>query len=277
MVQPSHLAAPEFAAWNAAAARVAQAQEAVAIADALSDALKIVLDFDGIFMAALHRNAPPSVPYYDDPREPDPKYHDGPYLLDPFYNRFLAGEADGCYRLAELAPEGFLRSEYFASYYHLLNFGDELGLLASLGSDACAHLSIMRRRGRQRFNRRDRDWLAAAAPLVRDAVRRMQETQHPTPNDRAGLHDSLRQAYRHFGASVLTEREREVVQLLLRGNSAKAIARALQISPETARNHLKRIYPKLGVASQAELFALFFKALEQVAPGFDGDPLTRLK
>jgi DNA-binding CsgD family transcriptional regulator len=276
MVQSSHLAAPEFAAWNAAALRVAQAGEPAAIGDALTDALKIVLDFDGLFMAALHRNAPPSAPYYNDPHEPDLKYHDGPYLLDPFYNRFLRGEADGCYRLAELAPEGFLRSEYFASYYHLLNFSDELGLLASLGADACAHLSITRQRGRPRFNRRDRDWLAAAAPLIRDAVRRMHEAQHPAPNDRAGLHDSLRRAHRHFGASILTERERDVVQLLLRGNSAKAIARALQISPETARNHLKRIYPKLGVASQAELFALFFKALERVEPGFDGDPLTRL-
>jgi len=277
MAQHVHLTAPEFAAWNAAALRVAEAVQPVAIADALTEALKIVLDFDGIFMAALHRDSPPSGPYYKDPREPELKYHDGPYLLDPFYNRFLAGKADGCYRLAELAPEGFLRSEYFASYYHLLDFSDELGLLASLGSDACAHLSVTRRRGRPRFTRRDRDWLEAAAPLVRDSVRRMHEMQHPTPNDRSGLHDSLRQAYRHFGASVLTEREREVVQLLLRGNSAKAIARALNISPETARNHLKRVYPKLGVTSQAELFALFFKALERVEPGFEGDPLTRLR
>ena len=277
MAQHLHLSAPDFAAWNAAAARVAAAVEPVAIADALTDALKVVLDFDGIFMAALHRDAPPSVPYYNDPVEPELKYHDGPYLLDPFYNRFLAGEADGCYRLAELAPEGFLRSEYFASYYHLLDFSDELGLLASLGAGACAHVSMARRRGRPRFSRRDRDWLAAAAPLVRDAVRRMHEAAHPAPSNRSRLHDSLREAYRHFGASVLTEREREVVQLLLRGNSAKAIARALKISPETARNHLKRVYPKLGVASQAELFALFFKALEQVEPGFIGDPLTRLR
>jgi len=276
MVQHAQLAAPEFAAWNAAALRVAEAAEPGAIGDALTAALKIVLDFDGIFMAALHRDAPPSVPYYNDPREPELKYHDGPYLLDPFYNRFLAGGADGCHRLAELAPEGFLRSEYFASYYHLLDFSDELGLLAGLGPDACAHISITRRRGRPRFTRRDRDWLAAAAPLAREAVRRMNATQSPAPRDRSALHDSLRQAYRHFGASILTERERDVVHLLLRGNSAKAIARVLQISPETARNHLKRVYPKLGVASQAELFALFFKALEQVEPGFEGDPLTRL-
>ena len=276
MAQHAHLTASELTAWNVAALRVSAAAAPVAIADALTEALKIVLDFDGIFLAALHRDAPPSVPYYNDPREPELKYHDGPYLLDPFYNRFLAGEPDGCYRLAELAPEGFLRSEYFASYYHLLDFSDELGLLATLGSDACAHLSIARRRGRPRFNRRDHDWLQAAAPLVSDAVRRMNETQHPVSNDRSALHDSLRRAYQHFGSSLLTEREREVVHLLLRGNSAKAIARALTISPETARNHLKRVYPKLGVASQAELFALFFKALEQVEPGFEGDPLTRL-
>jgi DNA-binding CsgD family transcriptional regulator len=138
-------------------------------------------------------------------------------------------------------------------------------------------VSITRRRGRPRFSRRDHDWLAATAPLAREAVRRMIAVQSPGGNDRAALHDSLRRAYRQFGASCLTEREREVVQLLLRGNSAKAIARVLAISPETARNHLKRIYPKLGVASQAELFALFFRALEQVEPGFAGDPLTRLR
>jgi DNA-binding CsgD family transcriptional regulator len=277
MVRQSHLAAPDFAAWNAAMLDVAQASGAAAIGDALTAALKIVLDFDGIFVAALHCDAPPSVPYYNDPyTEPGLTYHDGPYLLDPFYNHFLAGGAHGCYRLAELAPEGFLRSEYFASYYRLLDYSDELGLLAALDAGSCAHVSIARRGG-PRFTRRDRDWLAAATCLAREAVRRMNTAHSPMAGERSALHDSLRQAHRHFGASLLTEREREVVQLLLRGNSAKAIARGLKISPETARNHLKRIYPKLGVASQAELFALFFRSLEQVEPGFEGDPLTRLR
>jgi DNA-binding CsgD family transcriptional regulator len=276
MGQHAPLAAPEFAAWNAAAIRVIQATAPSAIAEALESALRLVLEFDVVLVAALHRDAPPGAPYYGGADEPSPAYHDGPYLLDPFYNHFLAGTVEGCFRLSDLAPEGFLRSEYFSSYYRHLEVGDELGLLAALGSGSAAHVSITRRRGRPRFTRRDHDWLAATAPLAREAVRRMNETQPPASSDRSALHDSLRQAYRHFGASVLTEREREVVHLLLRGNSAKAIARLLSISPETARNHLKRVYPKLGVASQAELFALFFKALEQVEPGFEGDPLTRL-
>jgi DNA-binding CsgD family transcriptional regulator len=276
MVQHAPLAAPKFAAWNAAALRALTATTPSSIAEALDGALRLVLDFDVVLIAALHRNAPPGAPYYGGAQEPSPAYHDGPYLLDPFYNHFLAGTTEGCFRLSELAPEGFLRSEYFSSYYRHLHIGDELGLLTALGSASAAHVSITRRRGRPRFTRRDHDWLAATAPLAREAVRRMNEVQSPAANDRSAVHDSLRQAYRHFGASVLTEREREVTHLLLQGNSAKAIARALTISPETARNHLKRIYPKLGVASQAELFALFFKALEQVEPGFEGDPLTRL-
>ena len=277
MVQHTPLAAPDFAAWNTATLRVLTATTPPAMAAALEEALRLVLDFDVFVATALHRDAPPSVPYYGGAQEPSPAYHDGPYLLDPFYNRFLAGTTEGCFRLSELAPEGFLRSEYFSSYYRHLEIGDELGLLTALGSGSAAHVSIMRRPGRPRFTRRDHHWLAATAPLAREAVRRMNEVQSPVANDRSALHDSLRQAYRHFGASILTERERDVVHLLLQGNSAKAIARGLSISPETARNHLKRVYPKLGVASQAELFALFFRALEQVEPGFEGDPLTRLR
>jgi DNA-binding CsgD family transcriptional regulator len=276
MVQHAQFAAPEFAAWNAAVVRLIEATAPAAIAEALDAGLRLVLDFDVALVTALHRDAPPSAPYYGGAEEPSPAYHDGPYLLDPFYNHFLAGTAEGCFRLSELAPEGFLRSEYFSSYYRHLDLSDELGLLTALGPGSVAHVSITRRRGRPRFTQRDHDWLAAVAPLAREAVRRMTEAQAPAADDRSALHDSLRQAHLHFGASILTDRERDVVQLLLRGNSAKAIARLLSISPETARNHLKRIYPKLGVASQAELFALFFKALERVEPGFAGDPLTRL-
>ena len=277
MVQHTPLAAPDFAAWNEAAARALTAATLPAIGAALEAALRLVLDFDVFVATALHRDAPPSAPYYGGAQEPSPAYHDGPYLLDPFYNHFLSGTTEGCFRLNDLAPEGFLRSEYFSSYYRHLELSDELGLLTALDPGSVAHVSITRRRGRPRFTRRDYDWLAATAPLAREMVRRMNEVQSPAAKDRSALHDSLRRAYRHFGASVLTERERDVVHLLLQGNSAKAIARGLTISPETARNHMKRIYPKLGVASQAELFALFFRALEQVEPGFDGDPLTRLR
>jgi DNA-binding NarL/FixJ family response regulator len=56
----------------------------------------------------------------------------------------------------------------------------------------------------------------------------------------------------------LTEREYEVVRLVVRGMTNKAIARQLGISPRTVEGHLNHVFEKLGTASRTELvhFAL---------------------
>jgi DNA-binding CsgD family transcriptional regulator len=268
---------PGLDAWTKAAMGVAIAVGGTAIGEALTTALKVIIHFDAIFLGSLHREAPPIVAYFTGTREPGIHYSEGSYLLDPFYTHFLKGEGGGCYRLSDLAPEGFRRSEYFSSFYRHLDIGDELGLLAPIDSQSCAHVSIIRRPGAALFTRRDRDWLCAANLLVSEAIKRVNVMDAPPAADASAVHDSLRRAYHNFGASVLTEREREVTQLLLRGNSAKSIARSLYIAADTARNHLKHIYSKLDVASQTELFALFFRVLERVDSDCDVDPLLRLK
>ena len=53
--------------------------------------------------------------------------------------------------------------------------------------------------------------------------------------------------------SQLSRRETQVAEELLRGSAPTQIARALHISPHTARNHLKSMLRKLGVHSQAAL------------------------
>jgi DNA-binding CsgD family transcriptional regulator len=52
---------------------------------------------------------------------------------------------------------------------------------------------------------------------------------------------------------TLSKREQEVVAELRSGSRVQTIARQLSISPTTVRNHLQRIFWKLGVHSQAEL------------------------
>lgn len=50
----------------------------------------------------------------------------------------------------------------------------------------------------------------------------------------------------------LTNREKEILQLLSKGNSFKLIAAELNISLDTVRTHIKHIYDKLHVRSQIE-------------------------
>ena len=52
--------------------------------------------------------------------------------------------------------------------------------------------------------------------------------------------------------SLLTDREREILEHLSRGESNKAIARALQISPDTVKLHVRRVLSKLNLTSRVE-------------------------
>jgi DNA-binding NarL/FixJ family response regulator len=54
-------------------------------------------------------------------------------------------------------------------------------------------------------------------------------------------------------ARSLTPREQDVLALLGRGRKNAEIARALNISAETARTHTQHVYRKLGVSSRGEL------------------------
>jgi DNA-binding NarL/FixJ family response regulator len=50
----------------------------------------------------------------------------------------------------------------------------------------------------------------------------------------------------------LTEREREVLELIARGESNQSIARRLFLSEKTVRNHVSNIFTKLQVADRAQ-------------------------
>jgi DNA-binding NarL/FixJ family response regulator len=57
----------------------------------------------------------------------------------------------------------------------------------------------------------------------------------------------------------LSDREREVLQLLVNGYSYKMIASEMFIAIDTVRSHIKKIYEKLHVNSKSEAVAKAFK------------------
>lgn len=61
-------------------------------------------------------------------------------------------------------------------------------------------------------------------------------------------------------AGELTEREREVMSILLRNSSNKEIASSLRISERTAKFHVSNVLAKYGVRRRADLILLAYSA-----------------
>ena len=61
--------------------------------------------------------------------------------------------------------------------------------------------------------------------------------------------DAVKRCYR------LSDREAQVVDLVLRGYGNRDIGRALGIAPTTAKKHLSSIFNKVGVDSRAQLIS----------------------
>jgi len=60
----------------------------------------------------------------------------------------------------------------------------------------------------------------------------------------------------------LTERERQVLALMVEGKGQRGIAHLLGVPENIVETHLKRIFEKLGVSSRAELARYVVQALE---------------
>jgi FixJ family two-component response regulator len=78
---------------------------------------------------------------------------------------------------------------------------------------------------------------------INDALERDRERRMP-PSRASGLDQRMR---------ALTAREREILDLALKGDSSKAIARQLGISYRTVELHRSRLLEKLGAGSIQEL------------------------
>jgi DNA-binding CsgD family transcriptional regulator len=78
------------------------------------------------------------------------------------------------------------------------------------------------------------------------------------------VHKRLTECFETFGQSVLTRRERQISQLLLRGHSSKSVARELRIAPGTVMVHKRNLFAKLGISSQYELFSLLIDDLSRI-------------
>jgi len=187
------------------------------------------------------------------------RYFAAGYLLDPFCLAVENGLAEGFYHLAEIAPDHFFDSDYYKTYYLATGCSEDSYFIADLGEDRKLSLSLFQGCSGTRLSTAQLDLLRAVEPMVRELLRR-----HGLAEVGAGAEQGgLQAAFDSFGCQVLTDREREVAHMILRGHSVKSTAIELGISPETVRMHRKNLYLKLEINSQSELFACFIEWLRQ--------------
>jgi DNA-binding CsgD family transcriptional regulator len=200
------------------------------------------------------------------------RYVDGPFLLDPFYRALELDKRYGVFQLSTLAPKGFKESEYFRTWYHECGFQDECGVLIKLNHGSI-NLALGMTEGSRRFSKRQVEKLEAVFPAIEALVRKHWSAASTSQPEQADFRQRLQYALGAFGASVLTRREREVIELVLLGHSTRLVAEKLRISTETVKLHRKHAYAKLDISSQAELFYLFVDAIASHAGAPHEDPL----
>ena len=137
----------------------------------------------------------------------------------------------------------------------LTSFGDDDKLFAALRAGAAGFLL--------------KD--VEPADLIR-AIRTAHAGQAPlSPAVAARVVEELAHPEHRAAADELTPRELEVLRLIARGQSTKAVAARLGIAAKTADNHVQSVYAKTGVSTRAgaALFAMEHGVLEPAGAGVE--------
>jgi len=206
-------------------------------------------------------------------------YFSGPYILDPNYQRFLAGCESGAYWLRDVAPDDFYSSEFYRLFYSQLGLADYVDILWRIDADTALSVFLERDTSGSGFRVEDIAAINAILPVIFAAVERHhhQAALETLPN-RGGddnlTHRKVQSSIENFGGSLLTKREREVLFYMLSGYSAALTADRMGSTEGTVKIHRKSIHRKLEIGSQAELFALFIRCIPYATPEAQIDPLT---
>ncbi len=192
-------------------------------------------------------------------------YLEATYVIDPFVWSLRAGAPPGAYRAVDVAKRARVSERHYRSLPLQQSHGEELGFRTLDWPSHLAELQIVfpiEEEGRQ-----------ARACCQVGLYRRPADFGRFTPAEAAVLTDVTPLVCgtlsHHWGRLTdgglrvvnialkrLSARERDVIDLVAQGFTSRAIGDLLSITLETVKTHRKRAYRKLGICSQAELFAL---------------------
>jgi DNA-binding CsgD family transcriptional regulator len=269
-----------LADWNRELGALVDDMEAADLPERLVRALTSLVPFE-LAAAFVYRGRSRPLNIYDNFELADAKkgiaaYVENTYVLNPFYQASQKGLADGVYRIRDLAPDAFFESEYYKTYRVLPDRSEEIGYITedwpesleeidiaiTLETDVICELSLFRSLRDRGFADDELARLSLVIPVIAALLRRYWAWFGASKLEASPPDHRIEQIFASFGTKVLTEREREVTQLILRGHSSESIGFNLGISLGTVKTHRKNAYAKLGISSQSELLSLFLQSFQ---------------
>jgi DNA-binding CsgD family transcriptional regulator len=189
-------------------------------------------------------------------------YRRGLYRVDPIYRLCRNERGQGVTDLTEISTAEELSGDYFKIFLRLTGMADDLAILFPVEDQASVGLVFERR---TRFLRGEIAEMRMLFPLMDSLHRLHQNLSGPAGRSRRqdpGLPPiDYRKAVDAYLRAELTPRERDIVGLILLGYPTAKIAGRLKLSVNTIKNHKKRMYNKLDITTERELFLGFVNFL----------------
>jgi DNA-binding CsgD family transcriptional regulator len=155
-----------------------------------------------------------------------------------------------------LTEEELHELDLYKEVYARLGAEDQISFILPSPPDVVVGVAM--NRAQRGFSAEDRELIELVRPHLSQAFRDAQMRQDGDPLSTTRLK-----------ALGLTDREAEVMRLVVEGRSATEVAEQLVISVHTARNHIANAYEKLGVRNRASAVAALLRA---GSSSLGGDP-----
>jgi DNA-binding CsgD family transcriptional regulator len=178
-------------------------------------------------------------------------YVGGYFLQDPLVREETSStvprRADPTVRSVKIDEAS--NAEYFERFFARPAISDKLSVVVP-GAGAISFLNLYKSTRQGRFDAREK----AAISSIGDFLAALTDMHNRLAATLAkpAVAPELWQRWQ----TLLSDREKSVARMLGRGETAKTVAAALNLSPTSVITYKKRAFAKLGIAKQSELVAL---------------------
>ncbi|MEH6941687.1 response regulator transcription factor [Bacillus sp. JJ722] len=136
-----------------------------------------------------------------------------------------------------ISPNNYIQTEYYNAFMKKNLYLDEMAIYFEFNGELVGVIGLIKSKGEEKFTPLD-------CMKVNYLVKQIE----------SGLHVQLmRHSLRNRNESILTDREKEIINYLERGKKNIEIANLLYVSTNTIKKHLQNLYRRFGVSSRTEL------------------------